>query len=153
MNNSIQKLLKYCLVSTIIQNLYESNPDIRLSKQSDYRESCLNTFLAGLKEPIGSTIRAMRPTSLNDALNKCQEQNIYYLRNTSIGHQPPPKVEHKNNYNRSNNNQRNNNNFSRNNGFPNQRYNDNYNQNNNFRRNNGFHNPRYSNQYPPRDNN
>lgn len=40
---------------------------------------CLNSFLVGLKEPLGSNIRAMRPDSLATALACCiKEQNIYY---------------------------------------------------------------------------
>ena len=40
---------------------------------------CLITFVTGLKEPLGSSIRAMRPDSLATALAYCiKEQNIYY---------------------------------------------------------------------------
>lgn len=42
---------------------------------------CLNVFLTGLRETIGSIIRAMRPESLPVALSYClREQNVFYSR-------------------------------------------------------------------------
>ena len=51
---------------------------------------CLNTFLSGLKEPLGSNIRSMRPKTLAEAFSFCiQEQNIYYTNARNIRHFPP----------------------------------------------------------------
>lgn len=69
--------------STMVNHvtIHEANKDIILSKQKLYGDLCLTTFLSGLREPIGSTIRAMRPSTLLEAFNLClQEQNISYGR-------------------------------------------------------------------------
>lgn len=59
--------------------IHETNHSVIEAKQKLFAEMCLNTFLTGLKEPLGSNIRSMRPKSLAEALSFCiQEQNIYY---------------------------------------------------------------------------
>lgn len=53
---------------------------------------CLNTFLSGLKEPLGSNIRSMRPKTLAEALSFCiQEQNIYYTKKPFTNSHPVPQ--------------------------------------------------------------
>ncbi|KAJ8961595.1 hypothetical protein NQ317_003911 [Molorchus minor] len=50
------------------------------AKKNFFRQQALVTFLAGLKEPLGSTIRAMRPDSLATAIQYIvEENNIRYL--------------------------------------------------------------------------
>uniref|UniRef100_A0A1B0CQI1 Putative retrovirus-related gag polyprotein from transposon hms-beagle n=1 Tax=Lutzomyia longipalpis TaxID=7200 RepID=A0A1B0CQI1_LUTLO len=62
-------------------NIHENNVHIRNSKSALYREMCLNVFLTGLKEPIGSVVRARDPDDLKEALEYCVvEQNIHYAR-------------------------------------------------------------------------
>jgi hypothetical protein len=88
--------------STIINHIKlneHSGINIR-AKRELYEEMFLNTFLAGLKEPLGSMIRAMRPLSLAEAFTNClKEQNMAYMKRgtaTNITAVPqrlvPPKV-------------------------------------------------------------
>lgn len=45
---------------------------------------CLNSFVSGLRDPLGASIRAMKPQTLAEALDFCiKEQNIYYQRGYS----------------------------------------------------------------------
>lgn len=61
-------------------DLHNDQTDVISSKKDFFRQQTLTTFLAGLKEPLGSTIRAMRPTSLATAMQYIQEENnIRYL--------------------------------------------------------------------------
>lgn len=69
--------------STIINHikLNENSAIIIRAKRDLYEEMCLNTFLAGLREPLGSMIRAMQPTSLAEAFTNClKEQNMTYMK-------------------------------------------------------------------------
>lgn len=77
--------------------VHEMDQTIVKSKKSLFGEMCLNTFLSGLREPLGSTIRAMKPTTLSEGFNLClKEQNISYFRYDSHNNS--------NNKNNSNNN-------------------------------------------------
>lgn len=59
--------------------VHDTNLNVIKAKNDLYEEMCLNTFLVGLREPLGSTIRAMKPTTLPQAFAFCiQEQNIFY---------------------------------------------------------------------------
>lgn len=59
--------------------IHEQIESVQTSKILLYKEMCLNVFLSGLKEPLGSNIRARGPTSLKDAFEFCLiEQNISY---------------------------------------------------------------------------
>lgn len=73
--------------------IHEKNASVIESKKLLYSEMCLNIFLTGLREPLGSTIRSMRPDTLAVAYSYCvKEQNITYF-----------KAEN-HNFNRNNNN-------------------------------------------------
>lgn len=62
-------------------SIHETEKSVVLAKRNLFAEMCLNSFLSGLREPMGSTIRAMRPESLPEALDYCiREQNINYIR-------------------------------------------------------------------------
>lgn len=68
--------------STLTNNvsIHESEASVIAAKRELFSEMCLNSFLSGLREPMGSTVRAMRPESLAIALDYCiREQNINYL--------------------------------------------------------------------------
>lgn len=53
-------------------------------KRTFFTKQALKTFLAGLKEPLGSTIRAMRPASLAQAIQFINEEdNIRYLQKSN----------------------------------------------------------------------
>lgn len=72
--------------STIINHikLNEHNCIVVNAKRDLYQEMCLNTFLAGLKEPLGSMIRAMQPQSLAEAFSNCmKEQNMMYMKKST----------------------------------------------------------------------
>lgn len=102
----------------------ENNAQVVQSKQLLFAEMCLNVFLSGLKEPLGSTIRSMRPNSLADALKYClDEQNINYIKN-GMSHS------HRNSMsspNSNNNNNLKNFNVPQNNSYPRNSYNNNHN--------------------------
>jgi hypothetical protein len=60
-------------------NIHETDTNVIAAKKALYQEMSLNSFLTGLKEPLGSTIRAMKPLSLAEAFSFCiKEQNIFY---------------------------------------------------------------------------
>lgn len=82
--------------------LHHDNEAIKTSKKLFFQQQALTTFLAGLKEPLGSTIRAMRPKDLAAAMQYIQEENnIKYLQksfsipqpsSSKPNHQPPRQM-------------------------------------------------------------
>lgn len=79
------------IMSTLNNHLriHESDPNVILAKSGLYSEMCLNTFLIGLKEPLGSTVRAMKPSNIQEAFNFCiKEQNSYYMQYTEYNIRP-----------------------------------------------------------------
>lgn len=87
-NDSVQKF--YSEIIEILSSMnnhvciHESDLNVISAKKSLFAEMCLNTFLSGLKEPLGSTVRAMKPTTLAEAYACCiQEQNILYTKSDS----------------------------------------------------------------------
>lgn len=76
------------LLSTIVTyiTLHESIATTIESKRELYRKLTLQCFLRGLKEPLGSRIRCMRPESMEKALEFVQEElNILYLQQRNEG--------------------------------------------------------------------
>lgn len=52
---------------------------VATAKKEAFNQICLNTFVAGIKGPLGSFIRSAKPTSLIDAYESAiKERNIYY---------------------------------------------------------------------------
>lgn len=82
------------LLNTIC-NYVDLKCDVRQrnSKRDFFRKQALKTFLAGLREPLGSTIRAMRPDDLTQALQYItEEDNIrYYQRSQTFTTPTVPK--------------------------------------------------------------
>lgn len=71
--------IQSALCNNILLN--ENDQNVVKAKKELYGEMCLNSFVTGLMDPLGVTIRAMRPRSLAEALDFCvKEQNIYYQR-------------------------------------------------------------------------
>lgn len=69
------------ILATMTNNvqIHERDEAIIQSKRDLYTEMSLNVFLSGLREPLGSTIRAMKPQTLAIAFSYCiKEQNISY---------------------------------------------------------------------------
>lgn len=84
-NDTVQKfysnIIELLSSMTTHVNIHEVDPNVIAAKKSLFAEMCLNTFLSGLKEPLGSTIRAMKPVTLAAAYACCiQEQNIFYTK-------------------------------------------------------------------------
>lgn len=60
------------------------------AKRTLYKKLALQTYLKGLKEPLGSRIRCMRPPTLEKALEFAQEElNVMYLQNKEPRKFPP----------------------------------------------------------------
>ncbi|KAG5866557.1 hypothetical protein JTB14_013827 [Gonioctena quinquepunctata] len=77
------------LLNTICNyiDLHHDDAAVKRSKKEFFQQQTLTTFLAGLKEPLGATIRAMRPPNLSSAIQYIQEENnIRYLQRN---HGPP----------------------------------------------------------------
>lgn len=65
-------------------DIHEADLGAKLLKRDLYNKLALKTFIAGLKEPLGTTIRCMRPTNMNEALQFImQEENIHYYQNST----------------------------------------------------------------------
>lgn len=82
------------LLNTICNyiDLHNNVENIRNNKKDFFRRQTLTTFLAGLREPLGSTIRAMRPTTLALAMMYIQEENnIRYLQRSNTPQIPIPR--------------------------------------------------------------
>lgn len=76
------------LFSTIITyiSLHESIATTIEAKRTLYRKLTLQSYLRGLKEPLGSRIRCMRPDSMEKALEYVQEElNTLYLQQRNEG--------------------------------------------------------------------
>lgn len=72
-------------------------------KREFYRALTLRTFLAGLRDPLGTIIRGMRPNTLNEALQYItQEENIHHFKNEKFRAQTQPQNSNSQNYKRTN---------------------------------------------------
>lgn len=106
----------------------------KILKKNLYYDLALKTFLCGLREPLGTTIRCMRPGSLTEALQfVVEEENTRYFQNvTTKNFQKPNNFQNRfnqqnpnrnsNNFNRNFNNHNNSNNSAPNQNMPPQRY-------------------------------
>lgn len=90
-NNSPQEFYDRCvnLFSTIMTyvTLHETVVTTIDAKRTLYKKLTTQAFVRGLKEPLGSRIRCMRPDSVEKALEYVQEElNVLYLqqRNDSV---------------------------------------------------------------------
>lgn len=90
-NSSPQDFYNHCqtLFSTIMTyvTLHETIGTTIEAKRALYKKLTMQAFVRGLKEPLGSRIRCMRPDSIEKALEYVQEElNILYLqqRNDSV---------------------------------------------------------------------
>lgn len=71
------------LLCSYVDN-HEHTSTAKALKRNLYSELALKTFLSGLKEPLGTNIRCMRPLTLAEALQFVnQEYNNQYFQNTS----------------------------------------------------------------------
>lgn len=69
-------------------DLHGANDVEKQFKRDFFTKQALKSFLAGLKEPLGPIIRAMRPNSLAQAIQFISEENniIYYQRSSHSSH-------------------------------------------------------------------
>lgn len=84
------------LFSTIMTyvNLHETVGTTIEAKRQLYKKLTLKSYLRGLKDPLGSRIRCMRPVSIEQALEFVQEEiNTLYLQQRSE-HVPDRKLPH-----------------------------------------------------------
>lgn len=85
-NDSPQEFYDKCqnLFSTIMTyvSLHESVATTIEAKRDLYKKLTMQSFVRGLKEPLGSRIRCMRPQTIEKALEFVQEElNVMYLQN------------------------------------------------------------------------
>lgn len=68
---------------------HENSDTARILKKNLYNDLALKTFLSGLREPLGTTIRCMKPNSLAEAFQYVtQEYNNNYFQNNSRNQLP-----------------------------------------------------------------
>ena len=89
-NKSPQEFYSHCqtLFSTIMTyvSLHETIPTTIEAKRDLYKKVTTQAFVRGLKEPLGSRIRCMRPESIEKALEYVQEElNVIYLQQRTDG--------------------------------------------------------------------
>lgn len=126
--------------------IHETDNSIIQSKKGLYENMCLGVFLSGLKEPLGSTIRAMKPANLAVAFANCtEEQNVSYMRYNNPIQTKPFNTQNKPYPNQNTQNFQKNN-FQRNNNFPRNNFPNNF-QRNNFQ-NNFQRKPQVNNHFP-----
>lgn len=87
-NRTPQEFYDQCqtLFSTIMTyvTLHESLGSTIEAKRTLYKKITMQSFVRGLKEPLGSRIRCMRPNSIEKALEFVQEElNVMYLQHRS----------------------------------------------------------------------
>lgn len=90
------------LFSTLMTyiSLHENIPTTIEAKRNLYKKLTMQAFVRGLKEPLGSRIRCMRPDTIEKALEYVQEElNIMYLQQRNDGlsktHNMPSTSSHK----------------------------------------------------------
>lgn len=88
-NENAQTYYERCLsllnCITNYVDLHETDVNLRICKRKFFSAQTLRTYLAGLKEPLGSTIRAMRPEDMPSALQFIkEEENIAYLQKKPV---------------------------------------------------------------------
>lgn len=98
-NKTPQEFYSHCqtLFSTIMTyvTLHETLTTTIEAKRDLYRKVTMQAFVRGLKEPLGSRIRCMRPETIEKALEYVQEElNVTYLQQRTDGlkQQTIPKV-------------------------------------------------------------
>lgn len=76
---------------------HEITNESKILKRNLYNNLALRTFLSGLKEPLATTIRCMKPNSLNEAMQfVTQENNVNYFQNFSYRSNQPQNNQNKN---------------------------------------------------------
>lgn len=100
-NDTPQEYYDKCqnLFSTIMTyvSLHESVGTTIEAKRNLYRKLTMQAYIRGLKEPLGSRIRCMRPDTIEKALEFVQEElNIMYMqrRNETSSDRRPPNIIH-----------------------------------------------------------
>lgn len=100
-NNSPQEFYDKCqtLFATIMTyiTLHETIETTIEAKRTLYKKLTMQSFVRGLKEPLGSRIRCMRPETIEKALEYVQEElNTMYLQSRNEG--LPKTIQNASNY-------------------------------------------------------
>lgn len=99
-NKTPQEFYDHCqtLFSTIMTyvTLHETVSTTIEAKRDLYKKVTMQAYVRGLKEPLGSRIRCMRPPTIEKALEFVQEElNVMYLQQRETPKaQAPPRVTH-----------------------------------------------------------
>lgn len=84
-----EKVLNLLSIIMTYVELHDSLSTTVEAKRTLYKNLALQSYLRGLNEPLGSRIRCMRPSSLEDALKYAEEElNVIYMQNK---HKPVPQ--------------------------------------------------------------
>lgn len=97
-NEKPQKFFDRCLnVLNLLcsyVDVHENTVEAKTLKRNLYQDLTLKTFLSGLKEPLGTTIRCMKPTNLSEALQYViREDNIHYFQNYTNKNLVRPQIQ------------------------------------------------------------
>ena len=86
------KCLRHLNTICCYVNNHETTAEAKRLKCDFYREVTLRTFLAGLRDPLGTVIRSMRPSNLTEALQFIQqEDNLQHFKNFGQQQAKPPQ--------------------------------------------------------------
>lgn len=92
-NESAQDFYDRCLEILNLLCSYVDAHETTLAastKRDLYKKLALKTFLSGLREPLGNTIRCMRPKDLTEAIQLVlEENNIKYFQGNSFSQNKP----------------------------------------------------------------
>lgn len=70
-------------------DIHETTAEGKVLKRKLYQNLALKTFLSGLREPLGNTIRCMKPIDLPQALQYViEEENIHYFQQFKMNSKP-----------------------------------------------------------------
>lgn len=82
--NFYDRILNILNLLCVYVDIHETTDLAKHLKRDLYQNLALKTFLSGLKEPLGTTLRCMKPRSLSEALQYVlAEDNAHYFQNPS----------------------------------------------------------------------
>lgn len=81
-NNFYDRVLSILNLLCSYVDIHETSQESKTLKRNLYSTLALKTFISGIKEPLGTTIRCMRPKTLEEAMQfLTDEENIQYFQN------------------------------------------------------------------------
>lgn len=83
-NHFYDRILEILNLLCSFVDIHETTPESKQLKRTLYTKLALKTFICGLKEPLGTTIRCMRPQTLEEAMQFIRdEENTSYFQTVS----------------------------------------------------------------------